>query len=62
MSVSDELLQLAETASMPDGTRTRIRDAALKVAALEREHRKAVLIAGLKLMDEYQREQNGTGE
>jgi hypothetical protein len=36
--VSAELLKLAETAPMSAGTRTRIRDAALKVQTLEREH------------------------
>jgi len=44
--VSADLLKLAEIAPMSAGTRTKLRDLALRVQALEREHAKALQIGG----------------
>jgi hypothetical protein len=53
--VSDELLKLAEIAPMSAGTRTKVRDAALRVQALEREHTALAKGWGRTLGDIYER-------
>lgn len=48
-SASDELLELAEIAPMSAGTRTKLRKLALRVAAIEREHKAVAKIGGTAL-------------
>jgi hypothetical protein len=53
--VSDELLKLAEIAPMSAGTRTKLRNAALRVQALEREHATLAKGWGRTLGEIYER-------
>ena len=54
-TLSDELLKLAEIAPMSAGTRTKLRDLALRVQALERENVSLSKGWGRTLGEIYQR-------
>lgn len=53
-TVGDELIELSEIAPMSAGTRTKLRDLALKVQALEREHETLAHLGGAALGQLYQ--------